>query len=208
MPGEVLKNALLELGASGLYGTASDFTKWLEFSRGWKLSEADVTLALEELRAGGRFRRHIDYLEDYVSADISPYPDRYEFDCPRDIDDSPIQFFRSRLLHFLRQKGIPTAAEVDIVIAAVEAIENAVKYSSAGVIGVTFEMDGNIFRIQVSNQIRPAVPDYDIEIGKYDSSRTLMRGMMVMSRLFDEMDIGIDEQNSRATFRAQKQVRA
>lgn len=208
MPGEVVKKALLDLGVSGLYGTASDFRKWLEFSRGWKLSDEEVEAALKQLCDSKSFRQEGDFVEDFLCSRVDPFPDRYAFDCPRDVGDSPIQFFRSRLLSFLRQKGIPSATEVDIVIASVEAIENAVKYSSMGAIGVVLEIDGALFRIEVVNQISPATPDRDIEVGKYDSSRTLMRGMMVMSRLFDEMDIGIDEERRNARFHAWKRIRA
>lgn len=208
MPGEVVKKALLDLGLSGLYGTASDFRKWLEFSRGWKLSDDEVLAALNELCVGRAFRQEGEYIEDFLATRVDSLPDRFAFDCPRDVEDSPIQFFRSRLLSFLRQKGIPSATEVDIVIASVEAMENAVKYSSNGAIGVVLEVDGPVFRIEVVNQIPPATPDRDIEVGKYDSSRTLMRGMMVMSRLFDEMDIGIDEERRNARFHAWKRIRA
>ncbi len=208
MPGGVLQEALQKLGDSGLYGTASDFSKWLRFREGIDIGEDQVRAALDELLVAGRFERHADYPDDYVSTHMARLPDSYSFHCPRHLSDSPIQFFRSLLLVFLRQKGIHPEQEVDIVIASVEAIENAVKYSSSGDIVVRFDFVPGEFRLEVINDVKPAEPDHDIELGKYDSSRTLMRGMMVMSRLFDEMDIGIDESVSRATFRARKLVRS
>lgn len=208
MPGGDLQEALKRLGDSGLYGTAYDFSRWLRFREKVDADEEQVRAALDALIAEGRFERHADYLDDYVSTQVVRLPDSFSFECPRELSDSPIQFFRSLLLVFLRQKQVDAELEVDIVIASVEAIENAVKYSSAGDISVKFELVSGEFRLEVVNYVKPAEPDDDIVGGKYDSSRTLMRGMMVMSRLFDEIDIDIEDTIGRATFRARKAVRS
>jgi hypothetical protein len=47
----------------------------------------------------------------------------------------------------------------------------------------------------------------DIEAGKYTSTTTLMRGMMVMVKLFDEMDIEILEEEKLAVFQAHKRIK-
>ncbi len=206
MPGGVIQEALQKLGDSGLYGTAADFSRWLHYSEALDVDEEKVRKALHSLLDAGRFERHAEYPEDYVSTQVAPMPDSCSFSCPRQLFYSPIQFFRSRLLAFLRQKGVPSEQEIDIVIGSVEAIENAVKYSSSGDIIVRFDYHPGEFRLEVVNDVKPAQPASDIELGKYDSSRTLMRGMMVMSRLFDDMDIDIDESVSRATFRARKKI--
>ncbi|MBW7856994.1 MAG: ATP-binding protein [Leptonema sp. (in: Bacteria)] len=201
-----LTDALLKLGKSGLYGTVGDFTRWLSYSFQINANEDEVKTSLDLLLSNGQFVREADFQDDYISDTIELFPDAYSFTCPRQLQSSPIQFFRSRLLSFLKQKNRVTEEEkIDIVIAAVEAIENAVKYSASGEVVVRFEMQSDQFRVEIENDVATAQPDHDIEIGKYDSSRTLMRGMMVMGRLFDEMDIVIDEHN-RATFMAAKKL--
>jgi len=202
----VVHEALQQLSDSGLYGTATDFARWLRFKEGWQIEETEVQSALDELLSAGRLERHSDYPDDYISKDIIKLPDSFDFQCPRLLSQSPIQFFRSLLSVFLRQKKVTAEYEIDIVIAAVEAIENAVKYSSPGDVKVHFELQSGEFHLQIINSVEPIQPNDDVASGKYDSSRTLMRGMMVMSRLFDEMDIDIDDATNRAIFRAKKRV--
>lgn len=201
-----LTDALLKLGKSGLYGTVHDFTRWLNYMYQILANDDEVKNSLDALLENGQFSRNVDFPDDYISENIDAFPDAYSFTCPRKLQNSPIQFFRSRLLSFLKQKNRVTEEEkIDIVIAAVEAIENAVKYSASGEVVVRFEMKPDQFQIEIENDVASAEPNHDIEIGKYDSSRTLMRGMMVMGRLFDEMDIVIDDHN-RATLIAAKKL--
>lgn len=201
-----LTDALLKLGKSGLYGTVHDFTRWLSYMYQILANDDEVKNSLDALLENGQFSRNVDFPDDYISDSIEAFPDAYSFTCPRKLQNSPIQFFRSRLLSFLKQKNRVTEEEkIDIVIAAVEAIENAVKYSASGEVVVRFEMKPDQFKIEIENDVASVEPSHDIEIGKYDSSRTLMRGMMVMGRLFDEMDIVIDDHN-RATLIAAKKL--
>ncbi|MEM3151033.1 MAG: hypothetical protein QXK15_00485, partial [Candidatus Bathyarchaeia archaeon] len=53
-----------------------------------------------------------------------------EFISPANLLYSPIQFVRSRLISFLNFYEVQEETLYDIVIGVVEAVENAVKYSS------------------------------------------------------------------------------
>jgi anti-sigma regulatory factor (Ser/Thr protein kinase) len=94
----------------------------------------------------------------------------------------------------------------DIVIASIEATENAVKYSSEDKIYVKYFIENYTFYIEIQNRYKIPEIQKDIENGKYNSSITLMRGMLVMSKLFDEMDINLIEDKKLAIFQAKKLI--
>ena len=61
--------------------------------------------------------------------------------------------------------------------------------------------------VQGDVEVKAIEPEDDIEAGKYDGSITLMRGMMVMVKLFDDVDIDISEDEGLAIFKATTELK-
>jgi anti-sigma regulatory factor (Ser/Thr protein kinase) len=108
---------------------------------------------------------------------------------------------------FLRSQGTADETLMDISIATTEAMENAVKYSDHSPIEVSYSVENGVFHIMIKNRLSEVRLEKDIEAGKYTSTTTLMRGMMVMVKLFDEMDIEILEEEKLAVFQAHKRIK-
>ncbi len=207
MDGVDLKSELQALARAGCQGNAADYTAWLRYAG--RLGDASAEMvgkALQTLAAEGPFRRHPEFQQEFLAAEPEKLPDRVSYAVSCRLEDSPIQMVRSRLDCFLRQHQVSQDHLIDLSIATTEAMENAVKYSSGGEIQVSYGIENGVFDIRVVNRIRDARPEDDIEAGKYSSSVTLMRGMMVMVKLFDEMDIDIQEEKGSAVFTGKKKL--
>lgn len=94
---------------------------------------------------------------------------------------------------------------VDLCIGVLEAVENAVKYGDGTEVEVEYYIDpSQTLFIQIINNLKELNLEQDIERGKFSSTATLMRGMMVMQKLFDELDLEILENKKQAQFNAKK----
>lgn len=202
-----LLNAILELGKSGCQGNTKDYECWLSFQDGVKYSASVIQEILEELKNKGEFQTHQDFPGEYMLSSVPPFPDSVDYSVSGNLADSPLQLVRSRLEAFLKYHGISEEEIIDLTIGTTEAMENAVKYSDHKGIDVHYRMNGDVFEIKIVNSIEEVIPEQDIEAGKYSSSVTLMRGMMVMVKLFDEMDIDIKEELGKAIFIASRKLR-
>ena len=207
MAGVDLKVELRALAQTGCQGNAADYTAWLRYAGKLGDSAVDsIASALKSLAAEGPFRTHSEFQQEYLATEPEQLPDKVSYSVSSRLEDSPIQMVRSRLDCFLRQHKVSESHIIDLSIATTEAMENAVKYTSGGDITVSYSIADNVFNIRVVNRIRDARPEDDIEAGKYSSSVTLMRGMMVMVKLFDEMDIDIQEEKGSAVFTGMKKL--
>lgn len=204
MSGTDLKAELAKLARTGCQGNAADFTAWLKFAGVSGVSTTEVSSALADLEGEGLLKKHPEFTKEYLSTKPDPVGTKVSYSVSSNLEDSPIQMVRSRLDYFLDCHNAPESLVIDMTIAVTEAMENAVKYSSGGNIDITYHITDGVFNIRVVNQIAEASPQDDIESGKYSSSVTLMRGMMVMVKLFDEMDIDIQEEKGAAVFTGSK----
>ena len=207
MAGVDLKVELQALARTGCQGNAADYAAWLRHAGklGANAVEA-VGAALKGLASEGVFRNHPEFEHEFLAQSPEQLPHSVSYSVSRRLEDSPIQMVRSRLDCFLRQHHVTEDHIIDLSIATTEAMENAVKYSDGGEIDVSYQILDSVFKIRVVNRIRDARPEDDIEAGKYSSSVTLMRGMMVMVKLFDEMDIDIQEEKGSAVFTGMKKL--
>lgn len=212
-----LEKELSEMLGSGLVGTSKDFYQWvrMEIKRKFKehpdCSLEDVTSILEDWKSEGRIEPgKYDPREYSLPSDSSLWKKvgrEERFFLLGAIEYSPMQFVRSRLSWFLEQYNTPPELILDLCIATVEAVENAVKYGDGEVVEVEFIVDkSRLFRIQLINNVKEQNLQDDIRRGKYSSTATLMRGMMVMQKLFDKVDLDVKEGTGQAVFEAEKKL--
>lgn len=201
-----LKDSILRLLQSGAAGNASDFLAWVQFTDNITATPEDVTEVLKLLEQESHAKNHAGITGEYCGTDKSECLNHKDYTVAGNLKGSPIQLVRSRLESFLLLNGIPQEIVMDISIATTEAMENAVKYNDKQPIEISYNLNESGFQIQIINGLAEVILEKDIEAGKYDGSLTLMRGMMVMQRLFDEVEIDIVEPDNKAVFRAVKQV--
>jgi anti-sigma regulatory factor (Ser/Thr protein kinase) len=116
---------------------------------------------------------------------------------------SPIQYVRSRLESFLKVNNVIEDDLVDVSIATIEAIENAAKYGDGNSVYVSCQIIDKKLELQIINKIK----DVDLEtelLKKYTSATTLMKGVMVMQKLFNHVDLQILEETQQAKLYAEK----
>ena len=203
-----LQRALLDLGESGCQGNSQDYRVWVQLFHDVEATPAEVEKALAALEQGGRMRRHADFPNEYLLADGPRFGNSVEYQVSGTLEHAPIQMVRSRLESFLRSHAAHESDIIDISIATTEAMENAVKYSDHKEITVGYGIEDGKFSIRIVNRIGETELESDIEQGKYTGSITLMRGMMVMVKLFDDVDIDISEDEGLAIFKATTELKA
>ncbi|MCE9597991.1 MAG: ATP-binding protein [Spirochaetia bacterium] len=199
-----LEQILVKLGRDGCQGTAKDFAAWASFATGQTIADAGPTLQL--LIGQGIFKSHPDIEGEFILSGPIEVKERQEYLVSGNLRESPIQMVRSRLESYLRFHGGNEDFVMDVSIATTEAMENAVKYSDHSPISIRYSIENHVFHITITNRLSEVRLEKDIEAGKYTSTTTLMRGMMVMVKLFDEMDIEIKEEEKIAVFSAQKKL--
>ena len=204
--GERAIEYLLELGNAGCQGNVQDYAAWVRYVYQHDVSTEALKGCLETMVADGRFQTHPDIPSEYRAANLPGFPPAVEYAVSGDLDNAPLQMVRSRLEAFLRFHGATEPEIIDVSIATTEAMENAVKYSDHRKIEISYWIENEVFNIRIVNRIGDVEPEQDIESGKYSGSLTLMRGMMVMVKLFDEMDIDISESDQQAIFTAYKKL--
>ncbi|MCB1165389.1 MAG: ATP-binding protein [Leptospiraceae bacterium] len=201
-----LINALRTLVRSGCWGNQKDFAAWLRFEYSMPVEESELRSGLSQMVSENLLKPHSTLTDDYVLASLDNTQPITRYRVSGFLADSPIQMVRARLEVFLRLHGVSDEVIVDMSIATTEAMENAVKYNDHNPIEILYSLEGGEFRIEIRNGLREVEIERDIEAGKYNSSLTLMRGMMVMSKLFDELDIDIKDAENVAIFTARKKV--
>ena len=112
---------------------------------------------------------------------------------------SPIQYVRSRQEYFLEYNYVSEEDVMDISIATIEAIENAVKYGDGNMVHIDYLIDSSrTMKLNIINNIKEFDLSNEIERGKYSSNTTLMRGIMVMQKLFNHLELQIIDDKKQA----------
>ena len=211
-----LETELKNILATGVSGNPKDYLSWVcmevkkKFKEDADVSLEDVSSILEELKSQNQIGPNkFDPREFQVHATTS-FKKKLQasdmFQCLGRMDFNPIQYVRSRLEYYLLENKVSEEEALDLGIAIVEAVENSVKYGDGNIIEVEYSFDKNrLFKVQVTNTVKEFNLEDDIERGKFSSTATLMRGMMVMQKLFDSIDLEIIDDKKIAKFLAQKQ---
>lgn len=201
-----LAQTILDLASRGCQGTSKDFTSWAAFQTGSAVDPSEVDQILEAHIASGVLRRHKDIPREVLASGPLTFAPRVDYKVSGEVTAGPIQMVRSCMEAFLRFHEATEDTVIDVSIATTEAMENAVKYSDHSPIQVSYWIAEGAFYICITNRLSDVRLEQDIAAGKYTSTTTLMRGMMVMVKLFDEMDIQIREDEKIAVFSAHKSL--
>jgi anti-sigma regulatory factor (Ser/Thr protein kinase) len=202
-----LETQIIQMGKEGLFGNIKEFYFWNIFLfNSYDLSYKEFTKEFHQLIKNNVFVNNQNLKNEYKYNLEMKFSRFVEYFAPSNLNYSPIQYVRSRLLSFLNYHKVDEEMIYDIVIASIEATENAVKYSSEDKIYVKYFIENYTFYIEIQNKYKIPEIQKDIQNGKYNSSITLMRGMLVMSKLFDEMDINLIEDKKLAIFQAKKLI--
>lgn len=200
-----IEHHITEMAKLGLFGTIKEFYFWYYFLfNDLQINYKNFSKVFHNLISKKVFIHNQHLRNEYIYNNKISFSNFVEFISPANLLYSPIQFVRSRLISFLNFYEVQEETLYDIVIGVVEAVENAVKYSSDDKIYIKYFIENNIFYIEIQNRYKEPEVEQDINKGKYDSSKTLMRGMVVMSKLFDEMDIDLIQNREVAIFYAKK----
>lgn len=202
-----IEETLIKLGKVGCSGSIQDFQSWLQYEH-LDVEPSKVKSALEDLRSSGTFKSGRQYTGDYQLHETGPFPDSVSYSVPCTISGSILQMVRSRLDAFLHHHGVSEDSKTDIILGITEAMENALKYGvPESQVRIQYSIAEKKITIKIENDVPEVSPHRDIQKGKYrDGSVTLMRGLLVMQKLFDSMELEIQEESRVATFFAEKKI--
>jgi len=119
---------------------------------------------------------------------------------------SPLQYIRSRVQNFCESKGMIDSHRDEVVISVTEAAENAIKYSNVLPVFIHHGLDKDEYFIRAINSVTDLNLKDEISRGKFSEDVSLMRGVLVMSKLLDFIDIVRDVECRRVEFVGRKKV--
>jgi len=211
-----LEKEIRTIAATGVSGKISDYTSWVKMGVMLRLKE-DVAIeeslvqeVLEKMKAAQDLDMNPQNPDEYRLVPNSPLAGkriaRDSYEVIGNLASNPMQYVRSRLEFFLLRNSVTEDKIVDLTIGTVEAIENCVKYGT-GNVKVEYSINKqNAFEISVVNKIQHTDLEANLQQGKFSESNTLMRGLMVMEKLFDEVVLDINEDRNEALLSARKDV--
>jgi len=123
-----------------------------------------------------------------------------------DIKLEPLQYIRSRVQNFCDSKGMNPSHRDEIVISVTEAAENAIKYSNVLPVYIEHGIENEEYFIRAINSVNDLNLKDEISRGKFSEDVSLMRGVLVMSKLLDFLDIVRDTERKRVEFIGRKKV--
>lgn len=214
-----LESEISILLQNGVGGNVLDFFNWVrmeivkKFKEEPNLTEKDVAEVLEQLKSSGDIvSGKFDPREYFLSEGSllrKKLVQQEKYQIIGRLDFTPLQYVKTRLEYFLRCNKVDAEEIIDLAIATIEAVENSVKYGDGGVVQVEYAIDRNRnFTISLVNNIKEFDLEEDIKRGKFSSTATLMRGMMVMQKLFDQVDLDILDDRKQASFNASRKLGA
>ena len=198
METRAIETVIKKLGQSGCYGNPKDYLAWVRASGMPNVSDEEFTRVFNGLIQSGIVKKLESLTPTYKLNVTLSFPEQVEFVASSSYEHFPIQLARSRLesylnFHHLDQENINL-----IIIGATEGFENAVKYNSGNNFTVRYRISDNIFNMTVENDMKYVSLEENIAAGKFSSTSTLMRGMLVMNKVFDFMDLNFTSINEHA----------
>ncbi len=165
-----------------------------EMTRLFDAGATEVILPYSELRwrSHSEWVFHRDHSESFFVAN--------------DINLSPLQYIRSRVQNFCDDKGVVTPHRDEIVISVTEAAENAIKYSNVLPVYIHHGIVKDEYFIRAINSVNDLNLKDEISRGKFSEDVSLMRGVLVMSKLLDFLDIVRDVEKKRVEFVGRKKI--
>lgn len=213
----LLEKLLVDILADGLTGTVKDYCSWISMEGLLKYNEeliVDKTRVkdiLDTLKQRGYAKEGKFDKSEFCIAPTA-LPRRLDFlsdsySVYGEAKFSPIQYVRSRQEYFLEYNYVSEEDVMDISIATIEAIENAVKYGDGNMVHIDYLIDSSrTMKLNIINNIKEFDLSNEIERGKYSSNTTLMRGIMVMQKLFNHLELQIIDDKKQAHLYAEKKL--
>lgn len=131
---------------------------------------------------------------------------REQFFVSNNMQQAPLQYIRSRVQNFCESKGVTDSHRDEIVISVTEAAENAIKYSNVLPVFIEHGIEKGEYFIRAINSVNDLNLKDEISRGKFSEDVSLMRGVLVMSKLLDYLDIARDVEKKRVEFIGKKKV--
>ncbi|WP_411821785.1 ATP-binding protein [Leptospira sp. 'Mane'] len=212
-----LEKEIKTLFSLGLSGNARDFFSWVQMEVFRKFKDLPNT----NLESVQDILNHLQSNGDIVTNPFDPREYNLSEKSPlvRKVGNSekyvilgalvynPMQYARARLDYFLKCNQVPEDLRMDLCIATVEAVENAAKYGDGLNVEINYQIDkSKLFTIEMLNTVKDFNLEDDIQRGKFSSTATLMRGMMVMQKLFDAVDLEILDNRKQAYLKASRKL--
>lgn len=168
------------------------------------ISKDKVQAALEQLN----FLEMAEYIEKYKyfapSFSKLTIPKNNAFLAHRDSSFSGIQMSRSVFFNLLCSLPERRNRCENFAIAITEAIENAIKFSTSDLIAIDYAIKTKMNRKILFVYIINAVEEIGVEASaieeKFSESKSLMRGILMMNSLLDEMEIQHNEEWGQMEF--------
>ncbi|MDZ4727303.1 MAG: ATP-binding protein [Leptospira sp.] len=212
-----LEKEIKSLFSVGLSGNARDFFSWVQMEVFRKFKDLPNTTPemvqayLDHLVSSGDISTNPldprEYLLGEKSSLLRKVGSSEKFVILGALHYNPMQYVRARLDYFLKLNGVEEDLRMDLCIATVEAVENAAKYGDGLNVEVYFQIDkSKVFTIEMINTVKDFDLEDDIQRGKFSSTATLMRGMMVMQKLFDSVDLDIIDNRKQAHLKASRKL--
>lgn len=165
-----------------------------EITRLFDAGATEVILPYSELR----WRNHNEWVFHKDSSE--------SFFVGNDMNFSPLQFIRSRVQNFCDDKGVIGPHRDEVVISVTEAAENAIKYSNVLHVYIHHGIENEEYFIRAVNSVNDLNLKDEISRGKFSEDVSLMRGVLVMSKLLDFLDIVRDVEKKRVEFVGRKKI--
>ena len=182
----------------GLTGYPEDFLSWVKLGLSIQKKDFshihidDVKTVLNDLLKKGLIKNGVFDPKEFTPGEsFIKQPGEWvedSYEVYGAFDFSPIQYVRSRLEFFLNCNDVSEEDIVDINIATIEAIENAAKYGDGTSVYIKTKIADRKLEIEIINRIKEIDLEKEIE-KKYTATTTLMRGIMVMQKLFNHLDL-------------------
>ncbi|GAB4431066.1 MAG: ATP-binding protein [Turneriella sp.] len=165
-----------------------------EVMRLFDAGATEVILPYSELR----WRNHAEWVFHTRNSE--------QFFVSNNMQQSPLQYIRSRVQNFCDSKGITDSHRDEVVISVTEAAENAIKYSNVIPVFIEHGIEKDEYFIRAINSVNDLNLKDEISRGKFSEDVSLMRGVLVMSKLLDYLDIVRDMDKKRVEFVGRKKV--
>jgi anti-sigma regulatory factor (Ser/Thr protein kinase) len=165
-----------------------------EVMRLFDAGATEVILPYSELR----WRNHAEW--------VFHTRNKEQFFVSNNMQLSPLQYIRSRVQNFCDSKGVIESHRDEIVISVTEAAENAIKYSNVIPVFIEHGIEKDEYFIRAINSVNDLNLNDEISRGKFSEDVSLMRGVLVMSKLLDYLDIARDVDKKRVEFVGRKKV--
>lgn len=165
-----------------------------EVMRLFDAGSTEVILPYSELR----WRNHAEWVFHARNSE--------QFFVSNNMQQAPLQYIRSRVQNFCESKGMTDSHRDEVVISVTEAAENAIKYSNVVPVFIEHGIENDEYFIRAINSVNDLNLKDEISRGKFSEDVSLMRGVLVMSKLLDYLDIVRDMDKKRVEFVGRKKV--